>query len=181
MFLTSGCPLFRRKSLAVKTRLLVNGTLGVKMKAISLTFIALNASVTTCQSQEVVCPKELRLVEGSMPDYPSPEQAKAYLQGTSYLHVFIEGSVVVAFTVTSSGVVTDARIAKSSYKPVGRNASRYAPGYFDGFLEMNVLPAVSTWRYSPRVQSCNGEFTFTYRVSAQQAVQPDRREDAAPG
>ena len=69
--------------------------------------------------------------------------------------------------------VADARITKSSYKPVGRNASRYRSGYFDGFLEMNVLSAVSTWRYPPRTQPCNGEFTFTYQL-AQQTPARDR-------
>jgi hypothetical protein len=151
------------------------------MKPASVTLFCLLVSVSICQAQGLACPKDLKLLEGAMPDYPSPDQAKAYLQGTSYMHVFVEGSVVVAFTVTSSGAVTDTRITRSSYKPVGRSASRYKPGYFDGFLEMNVLPAVRTWRYSPRTQPCNGEFTFTYQVSAQQSVQPDRREDAAPG
>lgn len=139
------------------------------MKAMSVTFIGLLVGAAVSQAQEVACPNDLKLVEGSMPDYPSPEQAKPYLQGTSYMHVFVEGSVVVSFSVSSSGAVTDARIAESSYKPVGRNAALYKPGYFDGFLEMNVLSAVRTWRYPPRAQSCNGEFTFTYRMGSQQA------------
>jgi hypothetical protein len=149
------------------------------MKVVSVTCIGLLVGVPVCVAQEVACPKDLKLVEGSMPDYPSPDQAKPYLQGTSYMHVFVEGSVVVAFTVSSSGAVTDARIVKSSYKPVGRNASLYKPGYFDGFLEMNVLPAVRTWRYSPRAQSCNGEFTFTYRISAQPSAARDVRNARA--
>jgi hypothetical protein len=148
------------------------------MKAMSVT-LGLLVGVTVCQAQEAACPKDLKLVEGSMPDYPSPEQAKPYLQGTSYMHVFVEGNVQVSFTVISSGAVTDVRIAKSSYKPVGRNASLYKPGYFDGFLEMNVLPAVRTWRYSPRAQSCSGEFTFTYRLSAQQTHAGDARNARA--
>lgn len=136
--------------------------------------IWLPVAVTVCHAQEVACPKDIRLLEGSMPDYPSPEQAMPYLRGTSYMHVFVEGTVVVAFTVNRSGAVTDARIAKSSYKPVGRSASYFnKPGYFDGFLEMNILPAVKTWRYSPRSESCSHEFTFTYRMSAQQIAPRD--------
>jgi hypothetical protein len=137
------------------------------MSFTSATLGCLLISASVCQAQEVACPKDLKLLEGAMPDYPSPEQAKRYLQGTSYMHVFVEGTVVVAFTVAGSGAVTDARITKSSYKLVGRNASRYKPGYFDGFLEMSVLPAVRAWRYSARAQPCNGEFTFTYQISAQ--------------
>jgi hypothetical protein len=145
------------------------------MKVVSVTCIGLLVAAPMCRAQEAACPTDLKLVEGRMPDYPSPDQAKPYLQGTSYMHVFVEGAVVVAFTVSSSGAVTDTRIAKSCYKPVGRHASLYKAGYFDGFLEMNVLPAVKTWRYSPRAQSCRGEFTFTYRISAQQIAARDVR------
>lgn len=144
------------------------------MKPVSATFIGLLACVTVCRAQEIACPKDLKLVEGSMPDYPSPDQARPYLKGTSYMHVFVEGTVVVVFTVNRSGAVADARIAKSSYEPVGRSASYFnKPGYFDGFLEMNVLPAVKTWRYSPRTESCSHEVTFTYRMSAQQIAPRD--------
>ena len=90
------------------------------------------------------------------------------------MHVFVEGSVVVAFTVTTLGTVSEARIVKSSYKPIGRNASSYRPGYFNGFLEMNVLPAIGAWRYSPRAQPCTSQFTFTYQSSAQQTAARDR-------
>lgn len=144
------------------------------MKTVSGTLIGLLVAVTVCHAQEGECPKDIKLLEGLMPDYPSPEQAMPYLQGTSYMHVFVEGTVVVTFTVTRSGAVTNARIAKSSYKPVGRSSSYYnKPGYFDGFLEMNVLPAVRTWRFSPRIESCSHEFMFTYRVSAQQIAPRD--------
>jgi len=151
------------------------------MKAMSLTSIALVAGAAMCHAQEVACPQDIKPVEGSMPGYPSSEQAKPYLPGTSYMHVFVEGSVVVAFTVSTSGAVTNARIAQSSYKLVGRNASHYKPGYFDGFLDMNVLPAVRAWRYSPRAQPCASEYTFTYRIGAQPSAELDTRFDTFPG
>jgi hypothetical protein len=144
------------------------------MKIVSVSLMSLIVGSAAFHAQGVECPKDLQLLAGSMPEYPSPDQAAPYLKGTSYMHVFVEGSVVVAFTVDTSGAVTDARIVRSSYKPVGRNASSYQPGYFDGFLEMNVLPAVRNWRYSPRTLPCNGEFTFTYRSSAQQTAARDR-------
>lgn len=117
-----------------------------------------------------------------MPDYPSPDQARPYLQGTAYMHVFVEGTVVVTFTVNTSGAISDVRIAESSYKPIGRSASYFdKPGYFDGFLEMNVLSAVKTWRYSPRIEPCSHKFTFTFRMAAQQSAEPDRAKERAPG
>jgi len=135
------------------------------MNIASVSFIALIVGSAACQAQGVECPKDLKLIAGSMPEYPSPEQAMPYLKGTSYMHVFVEGIIVVAYTVATSGVVTGARIVQSSYKPTGRSASRYRSGYFDGFLEMNILPAVRTWRYPPREQPCDGTFTFTYQLS----------------
>jgi hypothetical protein len=149
------------------------------MNIASVSFIALMICSAACQAQGVECPKDLKLIAGSMPEYPSPEQATPYLKGTSYMHVFVEGTIVVAYTVATSGVVTHARIVQSNHKPIGRNASRYQPGYFDGFLEMNVLPAVKTWRYPPREQPCDGQFTFTYQLSAQQTAARDRAKRGA--
>lgn len=90
---------------------------------------------------------------------------RRYLSGGVYMHVFVEGSVVVTFTVTNSGSVTKARIVKSSYNPIGIRASYFRkPGYFDGFLDMNVLPTLKGWRFPPRSGPCSHEVTFTYRM-----------------
>ena len=153
--------------------------LGVRMKMASVSFIALIVGSAACEAQGAECPKDLKRIAGSMPEYPSPEQAMPYLKGTSYMHVFVEGTIVVAYIVATSGAVTDARIVQSSHKPklLGRNA--YPSGYFNGFLEMNILPAVMTWRYPPRTQPCDGKFTFTFQLSAQQTAARDRAKRGA--
>lgn len=153
--------------------------MGVRMKIAQASFIAVIIGSAACEAEGGECPKDLKLIAGSMPEYPSPEQAAPYLTGTSYMHVFVEGTIVVAYTVDTSGVVIDARIVKSNYKPAGRSASRYQPGYFDGFLEMNVLPALKTWRHPPRAQPCDGKFTFTYQLGAKQTAARGRAKSAA--
>jgi len=90
------------------------------MKTASVTLLCLLVSVSVCQAQELACPKDLKLLEGAMPDYPSPEQAKPYLQGTSYMHVFIEGSVS---RLPMRGVV------RSAWERVGRMSRAVARSF----------------------------------------------------
>ena len=80
------------------------------------------------------------------------------------MHVFVAGTVTVEFIVSREGTVSDARVISSDYKLVGRNASRYKAGYFDGFLELNVLAAVKAWRFSPILEPCKGEFKITWQL-----------------
>lgn len=80
------------------------------------------------------------------------------------MHVFIEGTAAVELTVNRDGTVSDARIVQLDYKPVGRNAPIYKAGHFDGFLEMNLLPTVNTWRFAPIAEPCTDRFTFTWRL-----------------
>ncbi|WP_116812169.1 energy transducer TonB [Steroidobacter cummioxidans] len=86
------------------------------------------------------------------------------------MHVFVEGTIAVELTVSRDGTVSDARIVQSNYKPVGRN--RYKAGYFDGFLEMNVLPTVKAWRFSPISEPCTGQFKFTWKFEDREPLQP---------
>jgi hypothetical protein len=118
----------------------------------------------TAHAEQSSCQQALIPVHRPEPEYPSPEQAQPYLQGTSYMHVFVAGTVTVEFIVSREGTVSDARVISSDYKLVGRNASRYKAGYFDGFLELNVLPAVKTWRFSPILEPCTGEFKITWQL-----------------
>ena len=50
------------------------------------------------------CEAKLKPLSTPWPKYPSPEQAKDYLQGTEYAHVFVKGSVRVRFTVSIEGI-----------------------------------------------------------------------------
>lgn len=129
------------------------------------------------------CQKTLKPIHRPMPEYPSPEQARPYLKGTSYMHVHVGGTVAVEFVVNRDGTVSDARIVRSDYNLVGRNASLYKDGYFNGFLEMNVLPAVKAWRFSPISEPCTAEFRFTWQLKEahNKPLQPIARENARSG
>jgi outer membrane biosynthesis protein TonB len=135
----------------------------LKMKPIRALAALVACTATLGHAQDSGCQSALNPVHRSMPDYPSPEQAERYLRGTSYMHVFVEGRVAVEFTVARDGSVSDARIVESTYQPIGRRASSYKAGYFDGFLEINVLPAVKAWRFSPLAQPCRSRVTFTWQ------------------
>jgi hypothetical protein len=134
-------------------------------------------------AEESTCQQTLNPIYRPTPEYPSPEQAEPYLKGTSYLHVFVAGTITVEFVVSREGTVSDARVVRSDYELVGRNASPYKAGYFNGFLEMNVLPAVKTWRFSPIPQPCTGEFRFTWQLKEahNKSLQPIARENARSG
>ena len=117
----------------------------------------------TAHAEQSSCQQTLVPVHRPEPEYPSPEQAQPYLQGTSYMHVFVAGTITVELVVSREGTVSDARVISSDYKLVGRNASRYRAGYFDGFLELNVLSTVKVWRFAPILEPCTGEFRVIYQ------------------
>jgi hypothetical protein len=110
------------------------------------------------------CQQALKELIAPHPPYPSPEQAKRFFMGTSYMHVFVEGRVLVEYVVIPSGVVTEVRVIESSYNLVGQNRNGYSAGYFDGFLEMNVTATLGRWKYQPIEQACKVQRTFTYVV-----------------
>jgi len=95
------------------------------------------------------CQKALVAIERPVPESPSAEQAREYLRGTSYLHIFVEGKVSVEFTVHPAGDVSDVKILESVEKPVGRGAGNVPDGYFEGFLRINAIPTVERWRDQP--------------------------------
>lgn len=136
----------------------------------------------TAHAEESACQQTLKPVHRPTPDYPSSQQAEPYLKGSSYMHVFVAGTVTVEFVVSREGTVSDARVVRSVYDLVGRNASLYKAGYFNGFLEMNVVPVVKTWRFSPIPKPCTGEFKFTWRFQDEhiKPAQPNARENVRP-
>lgn len=110
------------------------------------------------------CQQTLKKLSAPPPPYPSPEQAKRFFLGTSYMHVFVEGRVSVEYVVIPSGAVTEVRVIESGYNLVGQNRNGYSAGYFDGFLEMNVAATLGLWKYQPIEQPCKVQRTFTYAV-----------------
>jgi len=122
--------------------------------------IALAALQPATADEPTECQKLLVAINTPYPGYPTPEQAKRYLPGTSYLHVFVTGVVTVEFLVTRSGSVSDAKIIESSSRPIGRG--RFPEGHFDGFLEANVLSTIMSWEFETIAQPCTARWTFTY-------------------
>lgn len=62
---------------------------------------ALMAPLVFClpsYGQAVQC-SALEPVNTPRPEYPSPEQAKMYLPGTHYIHIFVKGEVTVQYDV----------------------------------------------------------------------------------
>ncbi|HEY0684010.1 MAG TPA: hypothetical protein VGD45_16890 [Steroidobacter sp.] len=142
--------------------------------------LALLACTSAAAHAEVsACQQTLKPIHRPAPDYPSSQQAEPYVKGSSYMHVFVAGTVTVELVVSRDGTVSDARVIHSVYDLVGRNASVYKPGHFKGFLEMNVVPVVKTWRFSPIPKPCTGEFKFTWRLQDEQIKpsQPNAREN----
>ena len=132
--------------------------------AVLIAVILAVSNVDVCVAQPEPCASQLERVFAPFPAYPSLEQARTFgLKGTSYAHVFVEGSVLVEFTVSTAGVVTDPKIVESTYRLVGRISASFAPGHFDGFLEMNVFSTLEQWRYKPVERECRGTVTFTYK------------------
>lgn len=153
------------------------------MKTAHILFALIGCAGAAAHADESGCQKTLKPIHRPMPEYPSPEQARPYLKGTSYMHVHVGGTVAVELDVSRDGTVSDARIVRSDYNLVGRNASRYKDGYFNGFLEMNVLPAVKAWRFSPISEPCTTVFRFTWQLKEahNKPLQPIAREDARSG
>ena len=94
--------------------------------------------------QPTECQKLLVPVDKPNPPYPSYEQARNFFSGTSYLHTFVQGSVSAEYVVEPSGTVSDVQVLESSYEQIGKD--NYPDGYFDGFLDTNVISTLKTWR-----------------------------------
>lgn len=94
------------------------------------------------------------------PKYPTYEQVKHILPGTSYVHVFVEGYVKVKFTVLTDGTVKNVLIIESDNRP-----TRKVNQSMEGFLEINVVPTVSNWKYKPIAAPCENEHKFRYELA----------------
>jgi outer membrane biosynthesis protein TonB len=153
------------------------------MKTVHILLALIGCADAAANEAESSCQQTLKPIHRPMPEYPSPEQAEPYLKGTSYMHVHVGGTIVVELDVSRDGAVSDARVVRSDYKLVGRNASRYKTGYFNGFLEMNVLPTVKAWRFSPMSEPCTTEFRFTWQLKEahNKPLQPSARRNARSG
>jgi hypothetical protein len=111
-----------------------------------------------------VCPKSLAATLAPAANYPSAAQAEMFgLLGSSYLHVSVEGRVKVEFTVTSSGTVEIPRIVESTYSLKGPQRSSYKPGRFNGFLDLNVLPAIRKWQFPAVKTPCKTGVWFSFK------------------
>ena len=159
------------------------GRYALQVKTVRILVALICCVGAVAHAAESNCQKTLKPNHRPMPEYPSAEQAEPYLKGTSYMHVHVGGTILVEFDVSRDGTVSDARVLRSDYKLVGRNASRYKGGYFNGFLEMNVLPAVNAWRFSPISEPCTAEFRFTWQLDEahNKPLQPIARDDARSG
>lgn len=119
-------------------------------------------SMPAVAAEPTECQQSLVPVDTPRPAYPSPEQARAYLPGTAYFHVFVEGKVSVEFMVTTLGTVSEPRITESTVDPIGTR--RFARDAFDGFLETNVIPTLLRWKYEAIEAPCLARITFSYEL-----------------
>lgn len=109
------------------------------------------------------CPNDRVAIANPPPNYPSPKEALAYFgHSTSYMHVFVEGSVVVSFIVSASGNVGAITVLESTYSLVGPHRDQYEDGYFDKFHPTNVMRAVRSWKFSPMDYSCQITRKFSW-------------------
>ena len=123
---------------------------------------ALQQTVTA--DELVSCPGDQYAIEQSWPNYPSPDEAVDYFgHSTRYLHVFVEGTVIVSFTVLASGNVESVKVVDSSYSLIGRDRGAYEDGYFDDFHPSNVVRTVKLWKFAPMEHSCRMTWTFTFK------------------
>ncbi len=77
------------------------------------------------------------------------------------MHIFVEGYVVVEFTVEKSGHINDLKVVESENKP-NRDKAKIS---FDWFLEKSVVPVVSKWQFEPLVQPCTHRQKSSYFLS----------------
>ena len=128
--------------------------------------IALLAALLQAASADELlnCPDDRDAIDQTFPQYPSPDEAVDYFGlTTKYLHVFVEGTVVVSFTVLASGNVESVKVVESSYSLVGPNRLTYEDGYFDEFHPSNVKKKVKLWKFAPIGHLCQMTRTFTYK------------------
>jgi hypothetical protein len=109
------------------------------------------------------CADRLVSIATPPPGYPSPQEAAEYFgRSTAYMHVFVEGTVTVAFSVTETGEVAEFETLESSYNLVGRNSGRYKEGFFREFHSAHVQRVLGEWRYKPIETACRVTRTFTW-------------------
>ncbi len=120
---------------------------------------------TVSAGQLATCPEDLDAIFQPSPEYPSAEEATDYFgRSTRYLHVFVEGSVVVRLTVSASGNVDEVKVIDSTYRLVGRDRDAYEDGYFDEFHPTNVMRAVKRWKFAPVDYSCQMTRVFSWKM-----------------
>ncbi len=112
----------------------------------------------------VTCKGDREAIAQSWPKYPSPDEAADYFgNSTTYLHVLVEGTVIVSFTVLPSGDVESVKVIDSTYSLVGRDRENYEDGYFDNFHPSNVTRTVKLWKFEPMGHSCQMTRAFTFK------------------
>ena len=92
--------------------------------------------------------------------YPTPNEAKEFLPGTSYSHVFISGYALVEFIINPNGSVHNPKVIEAQYEPVGK--SIHKPDYFRGFYNSSAPRAALQYRYAPQSKPCVYQLKFTY-------------------
>ncbi|MEM7018882.1 MAG: hypothetical protein AAF512_16265 [Pseudomonadota bacterium] len=118
------------------------------------------------------CREKLVPINMPVPTYPSYQQSRAhgFMQGSNYMHVIVEGFVLVEFWIIKTGSVANITILDSKSLPVGIRGSTPEPKHLKGFLEINVLPSISQWLFEPIEEPCLVTRKFTYEF------EPDSEE-----
>ena len=118
---------------------------------------------------EGLCNEETLIpIDTAFRGYPTPEEAAPYFGGmtTAYMHVSVDGTVTVRFSVTTSGLVEDVVVTDSSYDLRGPSRNSYEDGHFDDFLPDLVVHQITGWKYEPIDEACELTRTITFELAA---------------
>lgn len=123
------------------------------------------ASQTALADDLLPCPDDRIALADPFPKYPSPDEASAYFgHTTAYAHVFVEGTVTVRFTVSSSGNVETIEVVDSTYSLVGPARHSYGDAYFKDFHPANVVRSVKRWIFAPVDYACQMTRKFSWKM-----------------
>jgi hypothetical protein len=96
--------------------------------------------------------------------YPSYESVKDVLPGTTYLHAFVEGSVLLNFNVRPDGSVYGATVVESEAW-----SDRYQRSY-PRFFDETMLKYITTVKYEGIENECNTSATFRFSFEEEDSI-----------
>ena len=117
-----------------------------------------------------MCTNDLEPISQPSPSYPTPAQSKRYGLGTtSYMHLFVEGSILVEIHISTDGNVSDVVTLESSHSLVGTQRQNYNHSDFGDYLHINLKPTIFKWSFNPPDNACRFVQRFTWELDREDA------------